>query len=175
MSETIHNTTKKTFYYNFFPTKAEEESSKVSTVESRPAGLSYVMVEIRDITPPPVVDPRNPWRIKKTLNHHEIDSGKLVLSWNDMFDHVLRYWPIGSANMIALGIRVGVAIWDVTQEEDPRKYEESDACLQLQLETKDCFVLACMALMKDRNLKVYDDVSLYWDPKKFAFQFKLLL
>lgn len=168
------NSTKKTFYYNFFPTKEEEESSKARNFEWGQAGVGRVMVEIRDIHPPPVVDPKNPWRIHKTLNQYEIDSGKLVLSWHDTFEHVLRYWSIGMANSIDLGLKVDVAMWDVTQENYPRIYDQFHGAY-LQMGERDDFYLACMALMKDRNLKVYDEISLYWDSNKSRFMFKLLL
>ncbi|KAI3465049.1 hypothetical protein Pfo_021712 [Paulownia fortunei] len=153
--------TKKTFFYKFFPTKEEEECLKARKF----GGGGRVMVEIRDVFPPPVVDPDNPWRINKTLNCYEIDSGKLVLSRNDTFEHVLRYWSIGLANNIALGLRVNVAMWDVTQENYPRKYESNDACLQMV--GNDDFVLVCMALMKDRDMKDrYRPYSIpYWNSR----------
>ncbi|GFQ02910.1 hypothetical protein PHJA_002434800 [Phtheirospermum japonicum] len=161
---------KNTFYYNFLPSKEFEDIS----IKSGRARVGREMVEIRDIFPPPVVSDSNPWRINKTLNHYEIESGKLIIPCNDMFEHVLRYWSIDSANYIAKeGQRVHVAIFDCTQDPKyPRKYKADEAYL-LMVE-KDDFVLACMALIKDRNLKVYDEISLYWDLQRSCFMFKLL-
>ncbi|KAG8369237.1 hypothetical protein BUALT_Bualt15G0130700 [Buddleja alternifolia] len=165
---TFH-TTKKTFYYNFFPTKAEEEDLKARGAPTN----GRVLVEMRDIYPPPMLDPNYPWMIKKTINLYEIASGKLVLSHNDAFEHVLRYWSLGMANYIAMGQKVGVALWDVTEEGNIKKYQGNDVYLQM-IANDDC-VVACMDMIKERKLKVGDRVSLFWDPKETTFQFKLIV
>ncbi|KAL0432742.1 UNVERIFIED_CONTAM: hypothetical protein Slati_2608500 [Sesamum latifolium] len=172
--QTLHST-KKTFYYNFFPSKAEELDSLKA--RKGPVGsasdVGRVLIEMRDIYPPPVLDPDNPWLLRKTLNHYEIAFGKLVLSSNDTFDHVIRYWGLGMANYVALGQKVGVALWDVTEEKNPRKYWNNDIYLQM-MANDDC-VVSCMELMKDRKLKVDDEIGMYWDSKEADFKFKLWL
>ncbi|KAK4434159.1 hypothetical protein Salat_0578600 [Sesamum alatum] len=172
--QTLHST-KKTFYYNFFPSKAEEESSKArkGPVGSSSDVVGRVLVEMRDIYPPPVLDPDNPWCLRKTLNHYEIAFGKLVLSSNDMFEHVIRYWSLGMANYVALGQKVGVTLWDVTEEENPRTYRNNDVYLQM-MANDDC-VLSCMELVKERKLKVDDEIGMYWDSKETSFKFKVWL
>ncbi|KAL8058361.1 hypothetical protein ABFX02_03G013100 [Erythranthe guttata] len=177
ISKTLYST-KKTFYYEFLRTKEEEEEEEESCSKSRicmsePAGDQYCrrqLVEIRDVYPPPALDSDGPWRIKKSINQHEIDSGIIELEWDDVFEHVLRYWKMGLANYIAMGVKVHVIIFDVTQESSPRKYDGQDAYLQHV--GKDEFVLACMGLIKDRNLKAGDDISLYWDEKAACFRFR---
>ncbi|GER47906.1 arginine biosynthesis bifunctional protein ArgJ [Striga asiatica] len=162
------NSTKKIFYYTFFPTKEEEESSK-----TRPApGRRRQIIEIWDDFRPPS---GGSWPINKTLTKLEIESGKLVLSCNDMFEYVLRYWPVELAkSIVSEGQRVYVAVCDATQElKYPRKYGMDQAYVEMV--KKDNFALVCMTLVKDRNLKIYDEISLKWDDKRLCFMFKLLL
>ncbi|KAG5581141.1 hypothetical protein H5410_051768 [Solanum commersonii] len=51
---------KKTFFYNFFPSKAEEETCK-------------------DLYPAPKIILQNPWQIKKKITHNEIVVGMLMI------------------------------------------------------------------------------------------------
>lgn len=167
MSSKTLLTTKKTFYYNFFPTKEEEETSNPRKSMS---GDPRVMVEIRDIFPPPVADPENPWRIRKTLSRKEIRYSYIVLSWSDTLEHVLRYWTLRLAQSLFLGVKVNVDLWDVTQQVyPPRKY-----AARFTVVGKDKFALECAGLMKDRNFRVHDEISLYWDVNEYCFQFRLL-
>ncbi|KAL0284704.1 UNVERIFIED_CONTAM: hypothetical protein Sangu_2814000 [Sesamum angustifolium] len=128
--QTLHST-KKTFYYNFFPSIAEDHSLKArkGPVGSAP-DVGRVLIETRDIYPPLVLDPDNPWLLRKTLNHYEIACGKLVLTSNCTFDHMMA----------------------------------NDDC-----------VVSCMELVKDRKLKVDDEIGMYWDSKEADFKFKLWL
>ncbi|CAA0831619.1 Unknown protein [Striga hermonthica] len=171
MTFEIFKSTKKTFYYTFFPTKEEEEKEEEESSKTRPAGGRRQIIEIRDFFRPPS---GGGWPIKKTLTRLEIESGKLVLSCNDVFEYVLRYWPVELAESIVCeGQRVYVAVCDATQEPKyPRKYGVDQAYVEMV--EKDNFALACMALVKDRNLKVYDEVSLKWDDKSLCFMFKIL-
>lgn len=174
------SSTMKTFYYNFFPTKEEEERERKRSGDreanfGRPGGYGRMLIEMRDFYPPPVVDPSNPWVIKKTLNRNETDSGKLVLTCFDTFEHVFRYWPLSYANSAATGHRVGVAIRDVTPENYPRKFNEMDDGVYLEMGESDDFYLMCKPLMKDRNWQVYDEIGLYWSCDKFCFMVRLFL
>lgn len=167
--QTLYST-KKTFYYNFVPTKAEEEALKARKASG---GLvdGRVLTEIRDLYPQPTIDPSNPWIIKKTLNQYEVVQGKLALSCNDAFEHVIRYWTFGMSNYVTMGYRIGVYLWDATDEENPRKYHGKDVYLQMM--PNDDFVLSCLDLFK--KLKVDDQVLVYWDCKNSCFKFKALL
>lgn len=178
---TPSSSTKKSFFYNFFPTKEEEEVVRKRLGDrepsfERPGGYGRMLVEIRDHYPCPVVDPNNPWVIKKTLNRNETDSGKLVLTWHDMFEHVFRYWSLSYANSAAMGHRVGVAIWDVTQEDHPRKFNEMDHGVYVEMmNDRDDFYLMCKPLMEDRNWQAYDEIGLYWSCMKSCFMVRLFL
>ncbi|GFP79031.1 hypothetical protein PHJA_000046600 [Phtheirospermum japonicum] len=170
--QTLYST-KKTFYYNFFPTKAEEEHLKARKDEVQ-IPHDRILLEIRDMYQPGVVDLENPWLIKKTLSQYETVFGKLILSFNDTFEHVLRYWTLGMANYIALGQRVGVAVWDVTEGENPRKYQNNYGFYLQMMVNNDCF-LSCLELIKDRGLKADDEICLYWDIKESSFMFKVVV
>ncbi|KAL8041080.1 hypothetical protein ABFS82_10G140400 [Erythranthe guttata] len=173
MALVTHQTLKKTYYYNFFPTKGDEDSAAVAA-NPHPLGSrrNRMLVEMRDLYPPPVVDPNHPWQIKKTLNHYEISSGKIVISFNDTFEHILRYWNFCMANHIAiLGHRVAVAVWDVTNEKKPKKYDGNEVYFQIT-PSENC-ILTCVGVMRDRNFKIDDYIGLYWDPKESNFRIKL--
>ncbi|KAL1534055.1 hypothetical protein AAHA92_31458 [Salvia divinorum] len=162
-----HMTLKKTYFYNFYPPKSEEETAT-------PSGFRYhrMLVEIRDVRPPPMLDPNQPWQIKKTLNHYEVTSGKIALPFNDTFEYVLRYWNFSMANHIAiLGHRVAVVVWDVTNDKQPMKYEGND--VYFQITPSENYVLTCMDLMRQRNLKVDDCIGIYWDCRQSFFRVKL--
>lgn len=165
-------TLKKTYFYNFYPPKSEEEAAFAFASAT---GFRYhrMLVEIRDLQPPPVLDPKQPWQIKKTLNHYEITSGKIAVPFNDTFEYILRYWNFCMANHIALqGHRVAVIVWDVTEEKQPRKYEGND--VYFQITPSENYLLTCVDLMRERKLKVDDYIGLYWDSRQSCFRVKLL-
>ncbi|KAL3508191.1 hypothetical protein ACH5RR_033573 [Cinchona calisaya] len=160
---------KKTFYHNFMPSKAEEEACKANNIQFQP---TRVLVEIKDVYPPPVLDHHNPWKIKKTLIQYEVVTGKLVISFFNTFDHIFRYWTLAMANHVVLGHKVGVVFWDVTDQNNPKRYC-SDS-IYFEMLPNDDFVLACMDVFKERSLSVDDEIGLYWDLRSSTFQFKLL-
>lgn len=55
----------KTFFYNFFPSKAEEEASKVNNT---PHVVTWELVEMRDLYPTPTIDWNTNVRSRKTLS-----------------------------------------------------------------------------------------------------------
>ena len=55
---------KKTFFYNFFPSKINEEACNVNNT---PHVVTRELAEIRDIYPAPIIDWQKPWQIKKKL------------------------------------------------------------------------------------------------------------
>ncbi|CAK9145684.1 unnamed protein product [Ilex paraguariensis] len=160
---------KKVFYYNYIPNKAEEEACKVSNT---PWQVTRVLEEIRDIYPPPVIDYQNPWQIKKTLTHYEAATGKLVVSFVDAFEHVFRYWTLCMANHVVLGHKVTVIVWDVTEQNNPKRYRNDSVFFEML--PNDDYILACMDVFKDQCLNVDDEIGVFWDPRASTFQFKLL-
>lgn len=160
---------KNTFYYNFLPTKAEEEACKANKT---PYKVTRALVDMRDIYPPPLVDFQKPWQIKRTLTHYEAVTGRVVVSFIDTMEHVFRYWTLGMANGVVLGDKVNVILCDVTDQSNPKRYCSTDVFFERL--PNDDFILACMELFKDRSLSVGDEIVLFWDPRVLNFQFKLL-
>ncbi|KAI3423157.1 Hflx-type G domain-containing protein [Psidium guajava] len=64
--------------------------------------------------------PQLPWLIRKAVESSEITTGKLVLSHDDMFDHVFRYWTLEMCNHVVEGGRYLVTLFDFTDEKKPR-------------------------------------------------------
>ncbi|TMW98008.1 hypothetical protein EJD97_004645, partial [Solanum chilense] len=69
---------KKTFFYNFFPSKSEEEACKVNNTQHI---VTRELMEIRDLYPAPIIDLQNPWQIKKKITHDEIVVGMLMIQF----------------------------------------------------------------------------------------------
>ncbi|KAJ8540403.1 hypothetical protein K7X08_030322 [Anisodus acutangulus] len=162
-------TMKKTFFYNFFPSKAEEEACEANNT---PWVATRELIEIRDIYPAPKIDLENPWQIKKKITHDEIALGKLVVPFFETFEYILRYWKLDEAKSLVNGYGICVNVWDVTEENDPKKYEGGRVCFRKLY--NDDYSLSCMELFNDRGLGVDDEIGLYWDPRNSSFMFKLL-
>ncbi|WMV50921.1 hypothetical protein MTR67_044306 [Solanum verrucosum] len=88
---------KKTFFYNLFPSKVEEEACKV---KNTPHVVTRELVEIRDLYPAPKIDLQNPWPIKKSIAHDEIVVGMLMIPLFEMFEYILRYWTLDTAKTL---------------------------------------------------------------------------
>uniref|UniRef100_M1D885 Uncharacterized protein n=1 Tax=Solanum tuberosum TaxID=4113 RepID=M1D885_SOLTU len=102
---------KKTLFYNFFPSKAEEEACKLNNT---PHVVTQELIEIRDIYPPPKIDLENSWQIKKKITHDEVIVGKLMIPFFETFEYILRYWTLDAAKSLENGCDVPVGVWDVT-------------------------------------------------------------
>ncbi|PSR86754.1 B3 domain-containing protein [Actinidia chinensis var. chinensis] len=163
---------KKTLYYNFIPTKAEEEECKATATPYNP---SRDVVELRDIYPLPVFDPLNPWPIKKVLMPAEVGSGRIVLSHSEAFNCVFRYWTAETTHHVVIGQKKkSVLVWDVTEENNPTSYISEDMFLEQVGPDCEYYVLGCTELVRDRRLNAGDEIGLFWDMKTVAFQFKVL-
>ncbi|KAG5607080.1 hypothetical protein H5410_028572 [Solanum commersonii] len=158
-------TLKKTFFYNFFPSKGEEEASKVNNT---PRVATRELVEIRDLYPAPKID----WQIKKQITNDEIFVGMLMIPFIQMFEYILRYWTLDMAKSLENGGRVCVNMWDVTEENVPKKYEGGSVFLR-KLYTDD-FSLSCIELFIGRRLGIGDEIGLYWDPRSSSLMFKFI-
>ncbi|KAI6695048.1 hypothetical protein NL676_022758 [Syzygium grande] len=161
---------KKTFYYNFMPTKAEEEAAKARNV---PYQVTRTLFEINDISPPQLLaDPNYPWLIRKTIVNSEIMTGKLVLSHNDTFDHVFRYWMLETCNHVVMGGRYPVALVDLTDEKSPRRYQGKHTLLERGL--NETYLLGWLDIVRNRLFNTGDVVGLFWDVRSGTFHFKML-
>lgn len=72
------------------------------------------------------------------------------------------------ANLVVLGHKVNVSLWDVTEENNPKKYDSN----YFEILPNDDYALVCLDLYKDRGLSVDDEIGLYWDPRSSTFVFK---
>ncbi|KAK4372781.1 hypothetical protein RND71_008165 [Anisodus tanguticus] len=120
-------TMKKTFFYNFFPSKAEEEACEANKT---PWVATRELIEIRDIYPAPKIDLENPWQIKKKIIHDEVVLGKLVVPFFETFEYILRYWKLDETKSLVNGYGICVNVWDITPENDPKKYEGGSVCFR---------------------------------------------
>ncbi|KAI6695047.1 hypothetical protein NL676_022757 [Syzygium grande] len=161
---------RKTFYYNFMPTKAEEEAAKARNV---PYQVTRTLFEVNDISPPQLhPDPNYPWLIRKAVSNCEIVNGKLVLSHNDTFDHVFRYWTLETCNHVVMGGRYPVALVDFTDEKSPRRYQSDHTFLERGL--NETYILGWFDIIRNRLFNAGDEVGLFWDVRSGAFHFKML-
>ncbi|KAG5606680.1 hypothetical protein H5410_028172, partial [Solanum commersonii] len=160
---------KKTFFYNFFPSKAEEEAYKLNNT---PHVVTREQIEIRDIYPPPKIYLENPWQIKKKITRDEVIVGKLVIPFFETFEYIIRYWTLDAAKSLEDGSDVPFNVWYVTEENIPKKYEVGSVFLRKL--HNDNFYLSCINLFNSRGLSVSDEIGLYWDPRSSISMFKLL-
>ncbi|PHT58451.1 hypothetical protein CQW23_00814 [Capsicum baccatum] len=136
---------KKTLFYNFFPSKVEEEAYKVSNT---PWVATQELVEIRDIYHAPIINLENSWQIKKRITRDEIILGKLVILFFESFEYILRYWTLDMAKSLVMNENgMCVKVWDITKETKPKKYDGGNVCFR-KLYTDD-YSLSCMRLFND--------------------------
>ncbi|XP_027768105.1 uncharacterized protein LOC107001322 [Solanum pennellii] len=160
---------KKTFFYHFFPSKEEEEACKINNT---PYQVTRELVEIRDLYPAPRIDLQNPWQIKKKLTHDEIVVGMLMIPFFEMFEYILRYWTLDVAKSLVNGCKFFVDMWDITEENIPKKYEGGSVWFKKLF--NDDFSLLSIELFKGRRLGEGDEIGIYWDPRSATLVFKLL-
>uniref|UniRef100_A0A3Q7HET4 TF-B3 domain-containing protein n=1 Tax=Solanum lycopersicum TaxID=4081 RepID=A0A3Q7HET4_SOLLC len=160
---------KKTFFYNFFPSKEEEAACKRNNT---PYVVTRELIEIRDIYPPPKIDLENPWQIKIKITSYEIKAGALLIPYIETFEYIIRYWTLDMAKILVNGCGVYVQVWDVTEDNAPNKYEGEHVYLWKLC--NDDYALSCIELFNNNNLGVGDEIGLFWDPRCSNFMFKLL-
>lgn len=169
-------TMKKTIYYDFFPTKEEEEEEAAKRDPKSQPLQRRTLVEIRDFYHQALPDLNNPWLIKKVLQLEEIQSSKLILPFNDTFEHIFRYWSMEVVNNILKGERFYVSIWDVSDVSGPaRRYKSNGIFLEEEVNNGgEFYYLGWKDLVQDRSFNPGDEIGLFWDVKFGIFQFKLL-
>ncbi|WMV30942.1 hypothetical protein MTR67_024327 [Solanum verrucosum] len=96
----------------------------------------------------------------------------LMIPFIQMFEYILRYWSLDMAKSLENNCRVCVVVWNVTEENVPKKYEGGS--VRLRKLNNDDFSLWCIELFKDRGLSDGDEIGLYWDPRSPSLMFKLL-
>ncbi|KAK4716821.1 hypothetical protein R3W88_015159 [Solanum pinnatisectum] len=168
VDHTFLTSMKKTFFHEFISSKAEGEACQVNSTSWV---VTRELVEIRDIYSAPIIDLEDPWHIKKKITHNEVILGKLVIHFSKCFEYILRYWKLDMAKSLTNGNEMCVNMWDITEENDPKKYEGGSICFR---KLYNGYSLSCMRLFNDRGLNVGDEVGLYWDPRSSSIMFKLL-
>ena len=77
---------KKTLFYNFFPSKAEEEIYNINNTAHE---VTRELVEIRNRYPSSRIDLKNPWQIKKKIIHEDIVLGFRMISFFEILGQIL--------------------------------------------------------------------------------------
>ncbi|PHU18019.1 hypothetical protein BC332_13714 [Capsicum chinense] len=127
----------------------------------------------KGIYPAPKIDLTNPWQITKKITQEEAVLGMVVVPFFEMFEYILRYWVLYVAKRLVKGNGVCINIWDVTEENDPKKYEAEAESVCFRMLHND-YSLSCTGLFNDHGLGVSDEIGLYWDPRSSSLMFKLL-
>ncbi|KAG5607227.1 hypothetical protein H5410_028719 [Solanum commersonii] len=99
--------------------------------------------------------------------------GKLMIPFFEMIEYILRYWTFDAAKSLENGFSVPVDMWDVTEENIPKKYEGGSVCLGKLY--NDDFYLLCFKFFNRRGLSVGDEIGIYWDPRSSSLMFNYLL
>jgi hypothetical protein len=172
ISFNLCKTMKKTFFYNFFPTKEEELACLANNT---PHKVTRVLVEIRDVYPPPVINCHDPWVIKKKLTMFEVASGQIVISFHDTFEYIFRYWSFNAANNVVLGNKVPVFLGDLSNPMNPEKFYKGTN-VYFEMLRNDDYVLACKDMFQDLCLGIDDEIGLCVPPNVTVpvIMFKLL-
>lgn len=159
---------KKIFFHNFFPTKEEE---LVCLADNSPHKAFRVLMEIRDIHPPLVMNYLNSWKIHK-LSMFEVCTRKIVISFNEAFEYIFRYWSLNLVNYVVTLNKLFVCVYDVSDPRNPKKHDGDSVYFDMVLD--DDYTLACKSLFQDLNLSIGDEIGLFYDPNASCFMFKLI-
>ncbi|WCJ40262.1 hypothetical protein M5689_021192 [Euphorbia peplus] len=162
---------RKTFFYNFFPSKAEEEAEAARNAHHQ---VTRSLIEIRDWNSGHRFDPTNPWQIRRVVTRNEIAMGEITLSHEEMLEYVLRSWKLESANHVVQGNKCMVVLMDYTEENMPKTYPNS--YVKAGGTNNECYVVGLADVFRGRVISAGDEIGLFWDmrPTSFGFCFKLL-
>ncbi|PQP94413.1 B3 domain-containing protein [Prunus yedoensis var. nudiflora] len=171
---------KKTFYYNFFPTKAEEqEEAKKGGSSSGEKQISRVLIEMHDFPdnqPPLLLKHTDPRRIIKAVSVSEIQMGILFFSFSETFEHIFRHWTLDEVNLVQSGYnKFHVLVKDVTDHEETEY--RSDRIFFQRLQNDEFYILGCLDVIRNRYLSAGDEIGLAWERDRNGtgmFLFKLL-
>ncbi|KAK3188226.1 hypothetical protein Dsin_027787 [Dipteronia sinensis] len=165
----MYTTMKKTFFYEFFPTKAAEDAAKARGVPYR---VTRTLIQIRDITPPPKFDPNNPWIIRKSVTTGEVMNGKLMLTHQATFEYIFRYWSMEICKHVIAGHKSYVIILDYTDGDNPKRLQGESVFFEGG--GNDTYFLGWMDLVRSRDVCPGDEIGLFCDKSTGMFGFKLL-
>ncbi|XP_055808506.1 uncharacterized protein LOC129877051 [Solanum dulcamara] len=155
---------KKTFSYNFIPSRTEEEENNTSWVVTR---------ELKETDPPRRIHLNNVRHMMKKITIEDLTFGELRIAFFATFEYILPYWNLELATSLVNGNMVRVGLWDVTEQNGrPNRYKGGSFTFR-KLRNDD-YSLSCMRLINDRGLAVGDEISLCWDPRCSKFRFSLL-
>ncbi|KAB1225503.1 hypothetical protein CJ030_MR1G018604 [Morella rubra] len=158
---------KKVLFYNFFPTKAEEEAAKAQNSVHKVTPVC--VVEIRDWLPPPPVD----FWIEKVVSFNHIATRKLYLTHNETFEYVFRYWTVENASKIVVGNRLYVMIMDITDTNSPIAYQGLNVFFERGAHI-DYYALGCKDLLEKKVFHLGDEIGLRWNKELGLFQLKVI-
>ncbi|KAK1557416.1 hypothetical protein Q3G72_024263 [Acer saccharum] len=160
---------KKTFFYEFLPSKEAEEAAKASGVPYR---VTRTLIEIRDINPPPKIDQNNRWKIKKVVTAGEVVNGKLMLTHQVAFEYIFRYLSMEICKHVIAGYKSYIIIVDYTDENNPKELQGQS--LFFQGGGNDTYILGWMELVQSRAVCPGDEIGLFCDKSTGTFGFKVL-
>lgn len=163
---------RKAYYYNFLPSKAEEDAAATSKANNSIFQVGRALVEIRDLYPVPVADPKNVWQIKKVATSTDILTGKLMLLHHDVFEYIFRHWSLEMCSQVVAGNKVYAVIWDLTDENSPVRYHSEN--IYLERGPQDTYLLGWTDLARKAKMNPNDEIGLYWEIRSETFQFKVL-
>ncbi|KAF2322989.1 hypothetical protein GH714_032657 [Hevea brasiliensis] len=153
-----------------FPaTKAEEEAEAARNAQHH---VTRTIVEMKEFFIPPRIEPSSPWQIRRPITRNEVAAGELVLSHEEMFEHVFRFWNLDSANHVVQGNKCFVVLIDYTEDNMPKTFQGAyvKSC------SNDTYVVGMMEVVRGRVINPGDEIGLFWDmrPATYGFAFKLL-
>ncbi|TXG47209.1 hypothetical protein EZV62_026503 [Acer yangbiense] len=165
----MYTTMKKTFFYEFLPSKEAEEAAKARGVPYR---VTRTLIEIRDINPPPKIDQNNRWKIKKVVTAGEVMNGKLMLTHQVAFEYIFRYLSMEICKHVIAGYKSYIILVDYTDENNPKKLQGQS--LFFQGGGNDTYILGWMELVRSRAVCPGDEIGLFYDKSTGTFGFKVL-
>lgn len=157
---------KKTLYYRFIPSKAQEEACNA---RKSPWQVRRGVVEIRGVNEG--VTAAAGAEMRRVLSREEVVTGRIVVPFTEAFEHVFQHWTLGLSKRVVKGEKVNVVIWDVTNRFKPKRYSKG---VHIQILGNQDYAVSCMDLFSELGLGANDNIGLVWDPRRSAFLLHLI-
>uniref|UniRef100_M1DJD6 Uncharacterized protein n=1 Tax=Solanum tuberosum TaxID=4113 RepID=M1DJD6_SOLTU len=183
---------KKTFFFNFISSKAEEEANNTPRKRTREVLETGNVTTMFDFMPskaeeeanntPRIItrelietgsarifDPNNIYYIRSTISHCELSNGELLIPFSVMLLNIFPYMDLEIARSFVNENEVHVKLWDDTENNVPKKY----GCGRFTVRKlpEDDYHLSIVTLIKDRVLVIGDKIGLCWHPWNSTFVF----